>query len=128
MDRGAWQAIDYGVARDRNNLATKPPPPSPLNYVHILIIFLKRQLFKSYFYNYFCHILKRSYWQIKVLTNSSYLIFAAYSYHFLFFFLAMPCGLWESWFPDQGMNLGPGQWKHQVLNTGPPRKYQAPFP
>ena len=26
MDRGAWQAIDHGVARVRHDLATKPPP------------------------------------------------------------------------------------------------------
>ena len=25
MDRGAWQATDHGIARVRNNLATKPP-------------------------------------------------------------------------------------------------------
>ena len=25
MDRGAWQATDYGVARVRHDLATKPP-------------------------------------------------------------------------------------------------------
>ena len=28
MDRGAWQAIVHGLARVRNNLATKPPPLS----------------------------------------------------------------------------------------------------
>ena len=27
MDRGAWWAIVYEVARVRHNLATKPPPP-----------------------------------------------------------------------------------------------------
>ena len=27
MNRGAWRAIVYGVARVRHNLATKPPPP-----------------------------------------------------------------------------------------------------
>ena len=27
MDRGAWQATVHGVARVRNDLATKPPPP-----------------------------------------------------------------------------------------------------
>ena len=26
MDRGAWRAIVYGVARVRHNLTTKPPP------------------------------------------------------------------------------------------------------
>ena len=26
MDRGAWQATVHGVARVRNDLATKPPP------------------------------------------------------------------------------------------------------
>ena len=28
MDRGAWQAIDHGVARVGHDLATKPPPLS----------------------------------------------------------------------------------------------------
>ena len=27
MDRGAWWATVYGVARVRHGLATKPPPP-----------------------------------------------------------------------------------------------------
>ena len=27
MDRGAWQATVHGVARVRQDLATKPPPP-----------------------------------------------------------------------------------------------------
>ena len=27
IDRGAWQATVYGVARVRHDLATKPPPP-----------------------------------------------------------------------------------------------------
>ena len=27
MDRGAWQATMYGVARVGHNLVTKPPPP-----------------------------------------------------------------------------------------------------
>ena len=27
MDRGGWQATVHGVARVRDNLATKPPPP-----------------------------------------------------------------------------------------------------
>ena len=27
MDRGAWQAIVYGVERVGHDLATKPPPP-----------------------------------------------------------------------------------------------------
>ena len=30
MDRGAWQATVYGVARVGHDLATKPPPPSHL--------------------------------------------------------------------------------------------------
>ena len=30
MDRGAWRAIVHGVARVRQDLATKPPPPPPL--------------------------------------------------------------------------------------------------
>ena len=38
----------------------------------------------------------------------------------LFFFPAAPCGLVGSWFPDQGLNPGPQQWKHRVLTTGPP--------
>ena len=29
MDRGAWQAIDHGVARVRRDLETKPPPDEP---------------------------------------------------------------------------------------------------
>ena len=30
MDRGGWQATVHGVARVRDDLATKPPPPSVL--------------------------------------------------------------------------------------------------
>ena len=28
MDRGAWRATAYGMARVGQNLATKPPPPN----------------------------------------------------------------------------------------------------
>ena len=35
-------------------------------------------------------------------------------------FVTMIRGLWESWFPDQGLNLGPWQWKYRVLIAGPP--------
>ena len=37
-----------------------------------------------------------------------------------FFFFATPRGMRN--FPDQGWNLGPLQWKHGVLTTGPPGK------
>ena len=44
------------------------------------------------------------------------------SIHFsdVFFYLAMPNGMWELRFPDQGSNLCPLQWKFKVLTTGPP--------
>ena len=32
MDRGAWQATVYGVARVGHYLSTKPPPPPPPRY------------------------------------------------------------------------------------------------
>ena len=40
---------------------------------------------------------------------------------FLIYSLFFECAtqLAGSWFPDQGLNLGPLQWKHQVLTTGP---------
>ena len=39
---------------------------------------------------------------------------------FIFIFLAAPRGLAGSWFPDQGLNLGPRQWKPGILTIGPP--------
>ena len=30
----------------------------------------------------------------------------------------------ETYFPDQGLNLGLLHWEHGVLATGPPRKFQ----
>ena len=35
-----------------------------------------------------------------------------------FFFLAMPFGFWDLSSPNQGLNLGPWQWKLEVLTTG----------
>ena len=44
-----------------------------------------------------------------------------YCYLFLvFFFLAVPWGLWDLSSPDQGLNPCPQQWKCAVLTTGPP--------
>ena len=37
-------------------------------------------------------------------------------------FLASPYGLQDFQFPNQGMNPGPQQWKHEGLTTGPPVK------
>ena len=36
-----------------------------------------------------------------------------------FFFPVAPCGLPGSWFPHQGLNPHPRQWKTRVLITGP---------
>ena len=32
--------------------------------------------------------------------------------------LAVPHSMWGSQFPDQGLNLCPLQWKHEVLTSG----------
>ena len=47
-----------------------------------------------------------------------------------FFFFFKLWGLWSlrSWFPHQGLNLGPPQWKHRVLTTGPPGNSPFWFP
>ena len=39
-----------------------------------------------------------------------------------FLVLAVPCGLGDLIFPTKGSNVGPLQWKHGVLTTGPPGK------
>ena len=39
MDRGAWQATAYRVARVRHDLATKPPSPPSKRVMSFLIIF-----------------------------------------------------------------------------------------
>ena len=47
------------------------------------------------------------------------------SFHFnffTFFFLAVPRGLWDLNFPNQGWNPRPLQWKHRVLTTVLPHK------
>ena len=31
-------------------------------------------------------------------------------------------GMWDPYFPDQGVNLYPLQWKHGILTTGLPQK------
>lgn len=42
------------------------------------------------------------------------------------FFFGSALWLVGTWFPDQGLNLGPQHWqgKHGVLNTGPPEDFQ----
>ena len=37
----------------------------------------------------------------------------------LYSFFCCLQGMWESSFPDQGLNLCPMQWKHELLTTGP---------
>ena len=44
-----------------------------------------------------------------------------------FFFFALLHGLQGSKFPDQGSNPCPQQWKHRILNTGPPGNSLASF-
>ena len=39
----------------------------------------------------------------------------------------LPSSLRESQFPDQGLNLGPGSEKCQVLNSGPPWNFSHPI-
>ena len=36
--------------------------------------------------------------------------------------------MWDPWFPNQGSNLHPLHWKHEVLTTGPLRKSTSLFP
>ena len=40
----------------------------------------------------------------------------------LFFFLAVPCSMWDLKFHSQGVNPQPLYWKLRVLTTGPPGK------
>ena len=50
-----------------------------------------------------------------------FILFHFISFHFIIFFghAARHVG---SWFPNQGLNLSPLQWKLRVLTTGPPGK------
>ena len=60
IDRGAWRATVQGVARVRDDLATKPPPPreellmvtfcSLVSYIHQLAFFVRRSCFSSFIY------------------------------------------------------------------------------
>ena len=45
---------------------------------------------------------------------------------YIIFFFHFGCTAWlaGSYFPDQGLNPGPCQWKRQVLTTGPPGNSQ----
>ena len=43
-------------------------------------------------------------------------------YLFFFFFSGCPAGHVVSYFPDQGSNPHPLQWKHRFLTIGPPRE------
>ena len=45
-------------------------------------------------------------------------------YYYFFNLLAMPRAMWDLSSPDQGWNLSPLHWKHEVLTTGPPGKAQ----
>ena len=40
MDRGAWWAVVHGVARVRNDLVTKAPPPRDTYYLKMDILSL----------------------------------------------------------------------------------------
>ena len=42
--------------------------------------------------------------------------------NFLFLFLAIPRGIWDLKFPNQGWNPGPLRWKYGVLTAGPQGK------
>ena len=44
----------------------------------------------------------------------------------LFWFFAMPHGMWDLGFPDQGSNLYPLNWKHRILTTRPSGKSPEP--
>ena len=53
-----------------------------------------------------------------------YIYIYIYIYKEIFYF-GFGCATWllGSYFPDQGLNLGPGQWKYQFLTTGLPRNW-----
>ena len=53
--------------------------------------------------------------KLKKLQNSMYSITSFSIFPFLFFFLAIPSGMWNS--PDQESNPFPLQWKHGVITT-----------
>ena len=44
-------------------------------------------------------------------------------YYLLLFCLAMPWGMWNLEFPNQGSNLYPSHWKHRILTTRHPGKF-----
>ena len=46
---------------------------------------------------------------------------------FFFFFLVVPHSLWDLSSPNQGLNLGPWQWKPRSLTTEPPENFQETF-
>ena len=53
---------------------------------------------------------------LKILRNCFLLVI------FFFFFWPLPRGMQDPWFPDQGSNPCPLQWKHGTFTTGPPGK------
>ena len=47
MDRGAWWAVVHGVARVRNDLVTKAPPPADTYHLKVDILSLNTWGFLS---------------------------------------------------------------------------------
>ena len=63
--------------------------------------------------NPMCHMAKQK--------NGSVILGKLVRYlHFFFYYLSLSTQLAGSYFPDQGLNLCPQQWKCSVLNIGPP--------
>ena len=74
----------------------------------------KLHLFKKHFYEKFVNYHKI----FRVRSNAVAFIIVVFVFVFVFFFgHAMP--LVGSYFPDQGLNPGPWQWKCWLLTTGP---------
>ena len=137
MDRGAWYATVHGVAKSRTRLS---------DFTYLLNGICSRDLFPhlvtrnlktdvSTFWNSLMNNYKISWnnckrYNFRCIWNMfikncyitfkngrdliSTIIYSKYTCNF-FFFLAVQHGLW-----DHGLNLGPRQWEHRVLTTGPP--------
>ena len=124
MDREAWRAVIYGVAKSRTRLRDW----TELNWF-LVSVFCSIDLF-------ICSFIKTTLsWllQLKVLKldavsppalffNIVSAILVVLPFHIYFILFCHAMQHLGSFFPDQGLNPCPLHWKHRVITTGPPGK------
>ena len=106
--------------KDQPVTMLRPLPESWTNHQpssYAPLWFQSRRLVESWLTPDSCQIL--AILPLLCLANSSFSLFFLVGGH--------PEWLVGSLFLDQGLNLGPQQWKHQVLTTGPPRNSLFPL-